>query len=135
MFILADVADAESGYIIQRGTEADGICDISRAGFKSPGRIVKLCFFKSHVFNHISAALPGWHLIQKFFLAIHHANSCRAKYFMSRENKKIRIEYLEVNGHMGNRLCSVQQDFRTRLVCETDDLPGRRNRSQRIGYL
>ena len=71
-----------------------------RPGFKSSGCILKLCTLKSDVFNHISATLPGLHLIQEIFLPIDNADARRSENLVSGEYKKIRIQRLKVHAHV-----------------------------------
>ena len=80
-----------------RRTESDCISNIPRSRFKLVWRGLENNLLKGHVFDHIAAALPRRHFVEQFRFAIHHANACWAKNFMSRKDKEIRIQRLHID--------------------------------------
>ena len=78
-----DVRDANPIQVIDCRAQADSVGNVSRAGFKALRRRLVERLLKGHVLDHVSAALPGGHVVQHFRLSIDHTNAGGRKYLVS----------------------------------------------------
>ncbi len=82
--------------------------------------------------NHLATSLIGRQLLQPFLLAIKHAHTRGAIYFMSTKYIEITIHLLHVYTEMGCALGSIHQDRNIMSMGYTDDITYGIYRSQYI---
>ena len=68
MLVLADVGEAQPIDVVECRTQADGVGNVWRSGFKRCGRRIVRRFLKRHVLDHVPATLLGGHDLLQFFL-------------------------------------------------------------------
>ena len=81
--MMLDVTDAEMAYVVEGGTQSDGVGHVGRASLKTSRRHIVLRALDGHVLNHITTTLPGLHLIEQVLTTIHHSDTVGAIDFVA----------------------------------------------------
>ena len=85
--------------VVDCSAQADCICDVAGARFKTLRRVVVQSVFEGHILNHVAPALPRRHVLQDVGLAIHDTDPREAEDLVSREHKEIAIQCLYIDLH------------------------------------
>src|SRR6056297_2997143 len=84
-------------HILHRFRQTYGACNIRSAGFKLERQFIKCRTLKTNGFDHFATALIRGEGIEPFFLTIQNTDSGRSQHFVSRANKKVSIQILQIN--------------------------------------
>ena len=104
-----DVVEADACHVVQRGAEADGLDDGRGSGLEAVRRLGVGDVFQGDFVDHLAAALIGRHAVQMLGLAIEHADAGGAIGLVAGEDIEIRIEVLDVDGHVNGGLAAIDQ--------------------------
>ena len=102
-------------YEIRGGSQSDISANIGRSCFEPKGQVGIGGFLKGACFYHFAAAVKRTEFIQNIFLSVENSRSHRSVHFVSRKNKKITIQFLNIYFKMRNRLGAVDNDVSRRI--------------------
>ena len=129
-FIETDSLDIfDSGYKAYRPFHVLGARLKFRRQFRVGG------FLLMDVFDHVAAHEEWFHVIQKFFFAIEHADAAHGAHFVSRESKEITIQVLHVHFLVWRRLGAIQNDDSAVRVSTLNQWLRIKVDTKHIGYL
>src|SRR5207253_9149220 len=77
LFVRGDGVDADRGYVVERGGQADDALDVRRARFEFVRQRVVRGLLETDGEDHVAAALPRRHGVEDRLLAVQHAGSGR----------------------------------------------------------
>ena len=122
-FVLADVVETHVVQPFDGFPEADDFGNGGRACFKACWNVGVSCLFERDVLDHFATAVPGWHAVEHFVLAVKNSDAGRAVHFVAAEREKIAVEFLHVNLDVARTLGGVNQNLclRGELAHRSDD--------------
>ena len=123
-------------YEIRGCSQSDISANIGRSCLEPKGQIGIGGFLKGAGFYHFAAAMKRTELIQNIFLSVEDSCSHGSIHFVSRKNKKITVQFLNIYFKMRNRLGAVDNDVGRRIgSCFCNDFVYRVDDSQRVRNL
>src|SRR5271165_1402824 len=106
---------------------------MGRPGFKAVRTWLPIRRFVSHPGNHFSAELIRLHIGQQSGSTIKDPDTGRSTAFVSREDKKVTIELLNIDWGMTGALCGVHESHSAVPSSHSTNLSHRIDASERIG--
>ena len=119
--------------VINRGSEADSAGDVRRAAFKPVGRLFVGALFQGDADDHLSAAVPGRHGIEKFSTPVKRPDPGRRTHFVPGKNQEIAAELANIERHMSGALRAIHQGHRANFARLLAKLADRIDRAERVG--
>ena len=132
MLIIRDIIHTNSLDIIECRSQSYSTDEVGSASLEFIRQFIEGCTLERHRLDHLATTLVGHHLFEPFALAIKHTYSRRAINLMTREDKEVAIQILDIHLDMRYRLCTIDEDRHALLVSEFDDFLDRIDRSQHI---
>ena len=109
VLMVLDVADSDMPYVVEGGSQSDGIGHVGCSSLEPCWRYVVLGALDGHVFDHVATTLPGLHLFQQFPTSIDHADAVGTINLVSAEDEEVCPQLLNIHGCVGYRLGTVYQ--------------------------
>ena len=97
-------------YEIRGGSQSDISANIGCSCFEPKGQIGIGGFLKGAGFYHFAATVKRTEFIQGVFFSVENSCAHRSIHFVSRKNKKITIQFLNIYFKMRNRLGAIDND-------------------------
>ena len=98
--------------VVDRRAEADGLGDRAGAGLELPGQVVPGRVGEVDDLDHVAAAEPRAHLLERLALAVEDADAGRAVGLVAGPDVEVRADRVEVDLDLRDCLRAVDQDRR-----------------------
>src|SRR5713226_1217067 len=95
--------------------KADGTGDVCRSRLELVRHVVPLRTVQVHLPNHLATSLEWGHLLKQLPPSVEDSDPSRAQHLVPGEGKEVATDLADADGHMGNRLGSVNHRQRPRL--------------------
>ena len=105
---------------------------IRRSGFELEGQVVEGGALETDRLYHLAAAHVWRDAVEPIFLAIKHADTRRAVNLVAAEGEEVAVEFLNVDGHVGCALGSVDENGNAVLMGYAYDVADRIDRTQDV---
>ena len=114
-FMLFDRRMSYVFYEICGCSQSDISANIGRSCFEPKGQVGVSRILKGAGFYHFAAAVKRTEFIQNTFFSVENSCSHGSIHFVSRKNKKITIQFLNIYFKMRNRLGAIDNDVGRRI--------------------
>ena len=130
-----NIFDTEPSDVVECFCQSGRTYIIGCTGFKLKRKFIESCFLKRDMLYHLPSTLIRRQTIEPFLFSVKNTDTGRSIYFMSRKNKKVRIEFLYIHFQVRNRLSRIHQERHPVCMGCSNHLFNRIDRSQHIGNL
>ena len=130
-----DVLAAEAVHVVERSGKADRLHDGRRTCLKPVRRLGVGDDILGHIGDHLAAAAERAQPLQRFRLAIEHADAGRAVDLVAGQHIVVAVHVAHIDGHVHGSLTAIHQHLDAARMGDAADVLHRHHGAQHVGHL